>query len=193
MGNSGTEPDVFGATVDQLVAVHGIAVHRVARKKGKGASAARSTIRVGKKMLDRPAEFQAWSAAHEVAHIACSHRVGTPAAVVLIFAAAAAVGAAGTVWFMVERAARISLAMFLSVPLLLIAGAALYIGAGVLSGRWARRQEREADQLAQEWGYPLTPAVVKQIRADESRITRWLIFRPLREHPLPEHRISSRV
>ena len=185
MGNSGTEPDVFGATVDQLVAVHGIAVHRVARKKGKGASAARSTIRVGKKMLDRPAEFQAWSAAHEVAHIACSHRVGTPAAVVLIFAAAAAVGAAGTVWFMVERAARISLAMFLSVPLLLIAG--------VLSGRRARRQEREADQLAQEWGYPLTPAVVKQIRADESRITRWLIFRPLREHPLPEHRITSRV
>lgn len=182
-------PDVFTATAVKIANAHDIAVTRIVQTRGAGASVRRGVIRYGTQLARLPVEFQAWTAAHELGHIAAGHH-STRSTITLVAGVGAALSAAAV--------SLMAIAWTDAPRFVAIAALASMIGGGVLfpvalvhdCHRW-RLREVEADRLAHQWGYPLTPTIARHVRDDEPRITRWRIFRALREHPLPEDRITA--
>lgn len=149
----------------------------VRTRRGRGASAHRDYIAVSADVLGRSPGIQQWSAAHEVAHVALRHRSVSEVVSIGVLTALIAVGVLADP----GPGRPLPSAVF-------GAAAVLAVAVLLLAARRQRCLETQADRLAASWGYPVTQEVVAYLNATERRLARWRLFRPAREHPLPETR-----
>lgn len=136
-----------------------------------------NTVLYGSAVEDEPEAVQAWTAAHEVAHIALRHNQAflweLPAAILLV----GGTFTAAVLWAPTEGA---TLGFFACALMML-----LWVAAHLPI---SRARERHADALALRWGYPVTRQVAEYLpAADPSNV--WA--RLLRTHDAPQDRIND--
>lgn len=181
----------FEQTARQLLDAAGRPdVRVVVRQKAlQMASAGPRAITADAGVADLAADVQSWVAAHETAHVALDHLHTPPRVLALagaLITAAIALVAAGTVLPMVIQARTAGLIFFGLTLLILV----LLFTACPLAATEQRKREREADDLAGDWGYPVTPAVVDQLEAVGPRPTRSRLRLAFRKHDSPAQRFA---
>lgn len=166
--------------------------HAVAENSGAWAERlphARVVVSAG--VLARSPELLRWTAAHEVAHLAQPlhqtrrrERATQALLAAMMLFGAGLIAASGYSMLTDTRQ---------SAAVVVVAFAAGVIGAlGSLVGVFAvcRQEERAADALAANWGFPVTPTVVAMLEDQEGRnlSPRWPTW--LRTHPKPRDRAA---
>jgi hypothetical protein len=172
----------FFHTARQLLGTAGRHNVPIRLRGGKGASADTYVVTVSRWMADRSVGYQRWSAAHEVAHVILRHR-GEPVRVFVLLGIAAlcCAGAAGS-----QLLHLATLVSDVAVATTTVGMAGMALPALFILARVHRQQERDADQLAASWGYPITAEIAAILGQYERPPYRWVPA--LRSHDLPEER-----
>lgn len=182
--NDNPSTSVFDTTVAGLLAQQGLDGRVRVRHCGSGDGAATvggRTIVVGSAMgTRRTAGFQQWTAAHEVAHLVLGHRINVVAGVLAMVSLGCWIGAA---------AANLTGSAGWT-AIFMVAGPVGLVSAFVVYRPTALRAEREADQLANRWGYPLTRAIADELAATEGNQQPAKHRTWLRHHDYPHDRIT---
>lgn len=145
-------------------------------------------IMFGPALLEAPDEVQAQVAAHEVAHLVAGHRdhLGR------IIAAAALLP---IVWIVLPVYLGLITTAHAMSTWSLIGGALGLVSTIAFVLLWwprrMRRQEREADTMAERWGYPFTEVCAEWVSSQESRLTKSSVYRPFRHHPSAADRVTK--
>ena len=186
-------PFPFVHTIGVLAAEHGRDVRISVRMAGHGADVVvkrqYAEVSVSLALLAQPAAEQEFAAAHEIAHVVLRHMFWRRVAP----AVAWAVTVIGLVFSGLWLTAQLGAVPPGPVVRLMTGGLGLLVaGIGawaVLAGR-TRRSERDADRLANVWGYTLVGSKNARTRG-ENRVTLSRLYRPFRMHPPPNHRDAS--
>lgn len=143
-------------------------------------------VRLGNDVLTASAECQQWVGAHETAHLVRRHGKGRGAQVTVSIAFVAVVA---TTMLVGVSPTTSSSTGWVSLAVLAALGGSAFI----LLQAWCRalrRHEVEADDLATDWGYPVSPTVAAWLQSTEPRGSGSWLRRQLRTHPWPQERLA---
>lgn len=155
---------------------HSEAIYRGRRRPG--------LVRLGGDALAASAECQQWIGAHEMAHLVRRHggRLFAWLAPLVFVGTLAAVG-------LVAVSTTSSVVLGLCAATFVVLSVGLFLGPAAWC-RSSRHHEVEADSLATDWGYPMTPAIAAWLESTEPAVGSSWLGRHLRTHPLPLERLA---